>query len=100
MIRQLLGRAASLVTLLALSGTAAAADGPFCGFFEPRSGAYYSPLHYWAPAAYRVKFHLKGPDCPGCRVSVYPPALPASMPFVSPVIVAPASANPAPGSQQ
>jgi hypothetical protein len=97
MIRRAVGRAA--VLLLLVLPSVAAADGPFCGFFEPRGGAYYSPLHYWAPAAYRVKFYLKGPDCPGCRVSVCPPARPAYGPFGGPPAVTPVPATPAAGAQ-
>jgi hypothetical protein len=96
MIRRMVGRAAALAALMVLPG-AALADGPFCGFFQPRGGAYYSPLHYWAPAAYRVKFCLKGPDCPGSRVSVYPSPPPASMPLAGPAALPPAQAAPAPG---
>jgi hypothetical protein len=98
MIRRMLGRTAAVVTLLVLPGIAAAADGPLCGFFQPRGGAYYSPLHFWAPAAYRVKFCLHGPECPGCRVSVCPPGRPVAVSVVGPAMVAPAAANPIPGS--
>jgi len=48
-------RRGALAALMVLP-TAAFADGPFHGFFEPRGGGYYSPLHFWAPAAYRVSF--------------------------------------------
>ena len=70
--RFLLRVAAPLLVLLMASATAAAAE-PFCGFFRPRGGELYSPLHYWAPAAYKVKYHCFGPECPGCCVSVHPP---------------------------
>src|SRR2546422_1679232 len=79
--RTLLRTAAPLVALLALCVPATAAE-PFHGFFRPRGGELYSPLHYWAPAAYKVKYHVFGPECPGCRVSVYPPVRPADAPVV------------------
>ena len=64
MTRRLLLRAAGpLLVLLTTSATAGAAE-PLCGFFQPRGGELYSPLHYWAPRAYKVKYHCVGPTAP------------------------------------
>jgi hypothetical protein len=83
--------------LMVLPGLAVA-GGPFGGFFEPRGGAYYSPLHYWAPAAYRVQFHFHGPECPGCRGTANQPAAPAYPPVVGTTVVTPAPTATVPGS--
>jgi hypothetical protein len=64
------GVIATLV-LMALSGTAGAGE-PFHGHFQPSGGAYYSPLHFWAPALYRVRFYCKGPECPLCPGTAFP----------------------------
>ena len=80
----------SLAALLCLATATPAAE-PFHGFFQPRGGELYSPLHYWAPAAYKVKYHFVGGECRGCRVSVCPPVHPAPVPVVAP---APAPAKP------
>ena len=97
MIRQLVARAVAFTALMILPGFAVA-GGPFGGFFETRGGAYYSPLHYWAPAAYRVQFHFHGPECAACRGNVYQPAAPAYSPPVATPIVTPAATNTVPGS--
>jgi hypothetical protein len=70
--RNLLRAVAPLFALLVSSAAAGAAE-PFHGFFRPRGGELYSPLHYWAPAAYKVKYHCFGPECHGAPVSVCPP---------------------------
>ena len=70
MIRRVFGRVAALV-LVALPGAAVAGE-PFHGHFQPSGGAYYSPLHFWAPALYRVQFYCKGPECPLCPGTVFP----------------------------
>jgi hypothetical protein len=88
MLRRIVGRAAVLASLVALPGAAVAGE-PFHGYFQPRGGDYYTPLHFWAPALYRVQFLCKGPECPGCPVSVCPPHRPACGPAVSPAFVTP-----------
>jgi hypothetical protein len=85
-LRILLRAVGPIAAVLITSATAAAAE-PFHGFFQPRGGEYYSPLHYWAPRAYNVKYYCHGPECAGCRVSVYPPARPLD---AAPVAVTPA----------
>jgi len=84
--RTLLRAIGPIAAFVILSGTAAAAE-PFCGFFRPRGGEYYSPLHYWAPGAYKVRYNCYGPECHGARVSVHPPGRPVD---VQPVVVTPA----------
>jgi hypothetical protein len=80
---------ASIAALVILSSFGTAAE-PFHGFFRPRGGELYSPLHYWSPGLYKVKYYCHGPECRGCGVSVHPPARPAD----PPVIVAPVPGNP------
>lgn len=90
MTRRILLRAVGpIAILLNLSGTATAAE-PFHGFFEPRGGELYSPLHYWSPGLYKVRYYCHGPECRGCRVSVHPPARPVE----PPAIVTPLPATP------
>jgi hypothetical protein len=97
MIHRLVAGAAALIALTVAPGFAVA-SGPFGGFFEPRGGAYYSPLHFWAPAAYRVQFHFHGPECAGCRSTVNQPAAPAYAPATGTTIVTPAPTTTVPGS--
>jgi hypothetical protein len=73
--RTFLRAAGPLLALLALPPTAPAGE-PFHGFFQPRGGAYYSPLHYNAPALYKLRYYCHGPECHGARVSVCPPGRP------------------------
>jgi hypothetical protein len=87
MTRQLLLRAIGPVAAVLITSAPATAAEPFCGFFRPRGGELYSPLHYWSPAAYKVKYHCYGPECHGSRVSVCPPGRPVE---AAPVIVTPA----------
>ena len=87
MTRRTLLRAVGPIAAFLFLATTATADEPFHGFFRPRGGELYSPLHYWAPAAYKVKYHCSGPECHGARVSVHPPARPVE----APVIVTPAA---------
>ncbi len=78
-----------LFIVLTTSAAATAAE-PFCGFFQPRGGELYSPLHYWSPGLYKVKYYCHGPECRGYGVSVHPPARPAESPMiVTPVPVTP-----------
>jgi hypothetical protein len=90
MTRRTLFRAAAPLLALLASSTAAGAAEPFHGFFRPRGGELYSPLHYWSPAGYKVKYHCIGPECHGAPVSVCPPVRPA----YGPVVVTPAAAPP------
>jgi hypothetical protein len=70
--------------LLALLAQPAPAADPFHGFFQPRGGRYYTPLHFWSPAGYKVHYWKYGPECRGWPVSVCPPRRPAQGPEVAP----------------
>lgn len=90
MTRRMLLRAVGPIAIFLIFSTAATAAEPFHGFFRPRGGEYYSPLHYWAPGAYKVKYHCAGPECHGARVSVFPPGRPVDAAvIVTPIPPAP-----------
>jgi hypothetical protein len=87
MTRRILLRAVGPIAAVLITSSTVPAAEPFHGFFQPRGGEYYSPLHYWAPAAYKVKYQCFGPECRGCAVSVHSPGRPVE---AAPIVVTPA----------
>src|SRR5262245_3920739 len=94
-------RVIATLVLMALSGTAVAGE-PFHGHFQPSGGAYYSPLHFWAPALYRVRFYCKGPECPLCPGTSFPASryVYTRPQAVSPTVTTQSPAAPAPNPQR